>query len=370
MDSRKISLANNYLYGIGFRAWLRLLKENRWKVEPRYWHRAAAVTSAALVNSLVSRVERGLYAAKVASTPAPKPPLFVLGHWRAGTTHLQYLLASDRDRFACPNTLQVMSPETFLLTEGWLAPILRFFIPKTRPMDGMALSAGSPAEDEFAMALMTGRSPYCGVSFPANRRYYARYLTFKEAEAGAAKEWQDAFGRFARKLAWRHGARTLAFKSPAHTARIPLLLELFPDARFVHIVRDPYAVFKSSRHTIATLFPYMYLQSPDPAEVDEDILQRYETVNDAYLADRNLIPPGRLHEMRYEDLAADPLRELERMYGALGYGPFGAAGPFLEGYLATVKSYRTNDLHPLESRVKALVAGRWERFFSAFRYPS
>jgi hypothetical protein len=328
VDCRKISLANNYLYGIRFRAWMRLLNENRWKVEPRYWHRAAAVTMSGLVNSLVCRAEHSLYASKLASAGAAPPPLFVLGHWRAGTTHLQYLL------------------------------------------DAMALSAGSPAEDEFAMALMTGRSPYCGVSFPANRGYYARYLTFGDAEPGAAKEWQDAFRRFARKLAWRHGARTLAFKSPAHTARIPLLLELFPDARFVHIVREPYAVFKSSRHTIATLFPYMYLQTPDPSEVDEDILQRYETVNGAYLADRNLIPAGRLHEMRYEDLSAHPLRELERMYGVLGYGPFDAARPSLEAYLASVQYYRTNELHPLEPRVKSVIARRWERFFSAFGYSS
>src|SRR5687768_18104609 len=37
-------------------------------------------------------------------------------------------------------------------------------------------------------------------------------------------------------------------KSPPHTCRVPTLLRLFPDARFVHIVRDPYAVYPSTLH--------------------------------------------------------------------------------------------------------------------------
>ena len=33
--------------------------------------------------------------------------------------------------------------------------------------------------------------------------------------------------------------KRIVLKSPAHTARVRVLLELFPKARFVHIIRDP-----------------------------------------------------------------------------------------------------------------------------------
>jgi omega-hydroxy-beta-dihydromenaquinone-9 sulfotransferase len=368
VDRKKVSLANNFLYGIRLRGWLRLLFENQWQVEKRFWHRAVAVTGASVANSFFHRAESAL----LSKTPHPDTagirPLFILGHWRTGTTHLQYLLAQDTRRFAFANTFQVMNPSAFLMTERLLAPMLRNFVPKTRPMDAMALGMDSPAEDEFAMALMTGRSPYMGLSFPRNRAHYERYLTFKRAPASETQEWKEAFRKFVGKLTRVHPSRDLLLKSPAHTARIPLLLELFPEARFVHIVRDPYSVFMSSRHIIATLFPYMFLQEPNLAEVDEDILQRYDILNGEYLQTREMIPPGRLFELRYEDLETKPLEVLESLYGTLGYSAWGDFKPVAEQYLAGLKGYRKNVFPPLDEQLKRQIARRWERYFKAFRY--
>ena len=55
--------------------------------------------------------------AAIEATPC-RPPLFVLGHWRSGTTHLHNLLAQDIDQFAYANTYQVINPHTFLATEA------------------------------------------------------------------------------------------------------------------------------------------------------------------------------------------------------------------------------------------------------------
>ena len=35
-------------------------------------------------------------------------------------------------------------------------------------------------------------------------------------------------------------------KSPTHTARVRTILEVFPDAKFIHIVRDPLVLFPST----------------------------------------------------------------------------------------------------------------------------
>ena len=84
------------------------------------------------------------------------------------------------------------------------------------------------------------------------RRHFGRFLTFEDALPAERARWRDNFLCFMRKVTLacsrRRGARRTAqpllIKSPVHTARIAMLLELFPDARFVFIHRDPLEVRK------------------------------------------------------------------------------------------------------------------------------
>lgn len=46
----------------------------------------------------------------------------------------------------------------------------------------------------------------------------------------------------------------LLIKSPVHTARVRLVLGLFPRARFLYIHRDPYEVFQSAVHMADTYY--------------------------------------------------------------------------------------------------------------------
>lgn len=101
--------------GITLGRWLRILRENRFAVDRPYWGRAAAITLGSIPNTPVAAWENCFYGQRVRNT-RPAPPLFVLGIWRSGTTHLHNLLAQD-DRFAYPNTYQTSFPHTFLTTE-------------------------------------------------------------------------------------------------------------------------------------------------------------------------------------------------------------------------------------------------------------
>src|SRR5258706_4934382 len=103
------------LAGITLGDWLALLRENRFSVDLTHLVRAASISFSAVVNSVFRWYEDRRYGRKWKDLPIA-PPLFVLGHWRSGTTHLHYLLALD-DRFACPNLYQVFYPHTFLSTE-------------------------------------------------------------------------------------------------------------------------------------------------------------------------------------------------------------------------------------------------------------
>ncbi len=65
-----------------------------------------------------------------------------------------------------------------------------------------------------------------------------------------------------RKLTVRHGSeKRLVIKSPVHTARVALLLKLFPDAQFIYIHRNPYEVFQSCVNMAGTSQPVVVVVS-------------------------------------------------------------------------------------------------------------
>ena len=360
------SVGHNYLAGITTGDWWRLLRENDFAVDPVYWHRAAAVTALSAVNA-VHRWRERRFDAVIAATALAGPPLFVLGHWRSGTTHLHNLLAQDATHFAFANTYQVINPHTFLTTEALNTRLFAGLLPATRPMDNVALSFESPQEDEFAPLLMTGLSPYLGVSFPRRDDAYAPYLSFRDAPPDDVDTWSRAFTWFLKKLTFKYGRR-LVLKSPTHTARVRLLLRLFPDARFVHIHRHPYEVFQSFRHYYDTAMWFTYLQRPDLDAIDEGIVRRYTALHDALFDDVPHIPAGQFHEVRYDDLERDPVEVLRGTYEALDLGDFAAAEPAVRAYLATVRGYEKNQFPPLEPEWKARVAADWRRSFERWDY--
>src|SRR4051812_41917392 len=104
------------LGGITFGPWAKLLRDERFDVDPGCWSRALAITGQRFKNSVFQKLERRRYEALV-KKESVEPPLFVLGHWRSGTTHLHQLLAQD-ERFAFPNGYQTAFPRTFLTTEA------------------------------------------------------------------------------------------------------------------------------------------------------------------------------------------------------------------------------------------------------------
>ena len=295
-----------------------------------------------------------------------QPPLFILGHYRSGTTHLHNLLALD-PQFAAPTFFQALNPHTFLTTERWAAPVADRLVVRRRYQDEVALGAGVPTEDEIALGTMTGLSPYLGWYFPRGGSGYDRYLTFRGVPDEEVARWGLALTTFLKKLTLRYG-RPLVLKSPPHTARIRLLLGLFPDARFVHIHRDPYDVFRSTRHMIRAVQPVFRLQEARLPDGDDRILGVYTEMYDAYFEERGLVPEGRLCEVGYEDLERDPVGVVGSVYESLGLAGFEGIRPRLEGYLGSIAGYRKNRLDDLPEPLRLRIAHEWGRSFDEWGY--
>lgn len=361
------SVGHNYLAGITADDWWRLLRANQFAVDAAYWHRAAFVTGLSLMNSVHRWREQRHWHDAIARTEITEPPLFILGHWRSGTTHLHNLLAQDTAQFAFANTYQVINPHTFLSTEDFNTRWFAGLIPARRPMDNMALSFRTPQEDEFAPALLTGKSLYFGMSFPRHMDRYESYLTFRDVPRAEIEAWKTGFRWFLKKLTLKY-RRALVLKSPAHTARIRLLLEMCPDARFVHIHRHPYEVFQSFQLFYDTALWYTYLQRPDLDAIPDQILRRYTELYDAYFADLPLIPAKHFHELSYTDLERDPVGQVGALYAALGLPGFDGLRPRLERYVASLSGYEKNQFPGLPAAWRQRIAREWRRSFEKWGY--
>jgi hypothetical protein len=334
-------------------------------VDRPYWGRAAVITLASIPNTLFRWWEDWRYGRQISATRVDRP-LFILGIWRSGTTHLHNLLAQD-DRFAYPTTYQVFYPHTFLTTEKRNARLVGFFMPKKRPQDNMALGVHEPQEDEFALCSLTGRAWPLAWAFPRQAEHHGRYLSMRGLTEGELAEWKATLTWFVRKLSFKYG-RPLVLKSPGHTCRIRLLLELFPEAKFVHIRRNPYDVFRSTQHMIRTMTPWWALQRPDYSDLEERTLRQYREVYDAFFAERRLIPKGHFHEVGFEDLEADPMGQVRCIYEALGLPDFGHAEPALRRYLESITGYKKNTLPELPADVRARIAREWRQCFEEWGY--
>jgi len=366
LDERfRVFLANRFftsLYGMTLGEYLRLLRKHSFSVAPAYWPRGAFMAGMGVLNSALRQYEDRLYGRKVAGAEI-KPPLFILGHWRSGTTHLHNLLATDT-QFAYPNVYQVLNPHTFLSTERYSKVL--FVSPKTRMMDNVDFSAGVPFEDEFATC-GTLHSPFLTWVFPHTGEQYDKYLTFRDVPAEEVAEWRAALVLFYKKLTWKYD-RPLLLKSPPHTSRIKLLLDMFPQARFIHIHRNPYTVFQSTQRQCQVSLRTMGLQHPDARRIDARIIRRYKIMYDAFFEERGLIPDDRFHEMSFEELERDPIGELKMAYNHLKLPGFDAMHPSLRRYVDSTVSYRKNTYPELSPSLRGNIARVWQRSFEHWGY--
>ena len=352
--------------GFGARAWARLLLRNRFAIELPYYHVLAVVCVVCVVNSVLRALQEVWFGGRVRRTPIRHAPVFVLGHWRSGTTLLHELLTLD-PRHNFPNTYQCGAPDHFLLTEGSMTRLLWWLMPSHRPMDGMENGWGKPQEDEFALCMVGQPSPYLTVGFPNRPPQDEDAFDLDQMPPRARARWKRAFLRFLRQLTFRD-PRRLVLKSPTHSCRIPTLLELFPDALFVLIVRDPYEVFPSTVNLWKTLYATHGLQTPHFAGLEEYVLSTFTHFHERLAEGKKLVPAGQFHALRYEDLLRDPPGEMRRLYGELGLGDFEAVRGSVEQYFESRAEYRTNRYDRLAPDVRARISRRWAAAIRLYGY--
>src|ERR1700726_1835135 len=156
-------------YGMRVAVLLSLLTRNHFAVSPARIAFVFRGFVCSLVNSGGNIVQRLIFGKRVRECVLDAQPIFIIGHWRTGTTLLHELLTLD-ERHTYPTTYECLEPNHFLLTETFFQRWMRFLLPSHRPMDNMPAGWERPQEDEFALCMLGQPSPYLAIAFPNSSR--------------------------------------------------------------------------------------------------------------------------------------------------------------------------------------------------------
>jgi hypothetical protein len=183
---------------------------------------------------------------------AAAPPIFVIGAPRSGTTLLRLMLDSH-PRISC-------GEETHFLRD---------------------------------LESIVGRHWELLASYGLDRAWWLRHI-------------RDLYAEFQAEVLTRSSKARWAEKDPTYTLRLPFIAELFPDALYVHLVRDGHDVVASFRDR------WGYRSAARAARTE---WARYVSAARAFGAQ---LDASRFLELRYEGIVADPEAETRRLFAFLG----------------------------------------------------
>lgn len=356
-----------FWHGLRTTDWLKLVVKHRFRIHPFKWPMAAIISGFAPGNSVAALVQELIYGRYIRNTRIETPPVFIVGHWRSGTTLLHELLHLD-SRFATPTTYQCMAAHHTLVTDWWLTPYVGWVIPKQRPMDNMAAGWHRPQEDEFALLSLGAPTPYQRMAFPNDRPDCSALLNLDEADPADVERLKSALTWFMQMITMTNKQKQLLLKSPPHTGRVGHFARWFPGAKFIHIARHPFSLFPSTMRLWESLDDVQALQMPHHRHDAEYVHDCYERMYRGYEKQRKEIPAGDLYELKYEDLVKDPVGECEKIYEQLNLGNFEPARKKIAAHMETQKDFKTNKHQRMDAQTEAEIRRRWAGYFERFGY--
>jgi len=337
---------------------------------PRQIVRVLVSILVGLIFSPIRWIEILLYERKWKNTPLALHPIFIIGHWRSGTTHLHNLLSMD-PQFGYLTTYQGVQINWCL--SGFFRRVMASMLPKTRGFDSMAFEMDLPLEDEVGLLLFSPLAFYLAWWFPSKYQYFFETSIAFRGKDGVRgrQQFKHDFDMLLRKISYMNGGRQLILKSPTHTARMQTIMEIFPYAKFVHIHRNPYDIFFTSRQLWTMQFYHSLEANKTDLEWGDQVFYLFKQLMTLYFQQKHLIPVSQLIEISYSDLCKDPLQILQQIYSHLNIPNFSQAQPCFQSYLnkPMVSEHRKNQFGALPEAIRARINNEWAFVFKALNYP-
>jgi hypothetical protein len=272
------------------------------------------------VLSELSRFDRIRFRSMREGASLDIPKIFIIGHWRSGTSFLHNLLCRVYPA-AYTTTYQAIFPNNLFAFRGLIKFFMRVFLPRERPTDAMKMHPDYPQEEELAIGHEKFFSFYYWFYFPRQANFIANeFLYLEDPESKRSKQFSRYYRDFMLRCCLNTHGEVFISKNPANTARIAVLTRLFPQARFIYLKRDPYETVQSSLIFFRSLLKGISLQEYEEQEVDAFIMENYKRLVQAYHESKELIPPGHLVELSYEELIKHPSKVLSDLIHQLDLG--------------------------------------------------
>jgi len=372
MSSQKIPnndyfiLTQQPLAGSSFNNLLRVFFENKFNITLPFFPRALYVSLMSLGLSPLRLYEKYKFQKKIDQVQ-PANPLFIIGHWRSGTTFLHYLMGQDKS-LSYVSTLETMTPNHFLAFESFLKKIVEQELPEKRPMDNLEMETSLPYEEEYAVANLCPYSFYHGWYFPKNMySYFKKYVLFTGVNKEIIDQWKNSYLYLIKKITYKYNSQRILLKSLVNTARIKLLLEIFPEAQFIHLSRHPLKIYLSTWKLYKKILPIFSFQQIDIDQLDHYILDIYKDLYTQYFKEKHLIPQENLIELQYETFVQDPLTTLQTIYSRFNLKGYKKTHPIFLKYLEKHHSYQA-DNYTYDDELKEKIYKHWHFAFKKFGY--
>lgn len=317
-------------------------------------------------------IELALYNKKISKHRIEKDPIFVLGYYRSGTSYLHQCLVQD-DRFGYHTNFQMVLPEVMLTTEKALVPVFEFICRVFNITDSVhrvPLSFRFPGEEDAAMTTyLDPRGAQWGYFFPKMMDdQFQKYVLLENISEAELEAWKQSFIYLIKKISLANNQKQLVLKSPPNTARIKQLLSMFPKAKFIFIHRNPYEVYASNKRFWGVVQKVYALQSSKSVDVNSIILDTYSQMMNRYLQEKDLVPPGQLTEVAYDDFVQNPVETLRNAYSALHLDDFVYCEQKMKAFTGTQKEF-VQIKHGLPESELKIVAEKLEPFIRSWNYP-
>ena len=290
-------------------------------------------------------------------------PVFIIAHPRSGTTLTHRLMLQDPDRFSCTRAYELLFPSILqkkcIRALGWfdrrfLGSILHRWV-RSREESALGelqdihhFSLLEPEEDEW-FYFMTFASGVSLSLFPYAEEF-RDVMTYDCMSPDLQREHMAYYdGCLKRQLYLDGEDKTFCGKNTTtFIHKIGVLSEMYPDSRFIHIVRNPFEVAPSLLSLLATTWRQLGFPEADVRAGCEAIHQKNMEAYEIAFQMLDRLDPSRYIILDYREIAAAPKATMTATYRALGLEMSPAYATLLDTLQEKARAHKSGHSYGLE----------------------